>query len=256
MKIGCISWSYRNEFSSGKYDFFSWFVHCSSEANLDGVELWNNHFESTDNEYLDKLVSKSKAEGLEIYSVASKCKFGSFSAKEIESAKETLREWLAIADRMHVTKLRISLAGEDERDPDHQKTIFKSLTEVILENKYPHITVGIENKEPSAVQSPEDVKLMDHLSKGKLKLILDNGSIIDKSAVCDFMEKTLPYSALVHTKFFDIDDYGADKVLDYNKIIPIIQNSDYEGFLSIEYDSEEVASENVPLIAKYLRTKI
>lgn len=256
MNIGCISWSYRNEFSAGKYDFFSWFEHCAREANLEGVELWNNHFDSTETKYLDKLLSKSKEEGLQIYSVATKCKFGSFSSPEIEKAKQTLRDWLMITDRLNVNKLRVSLAGEDERAPEHQRIIFESLTEVINEGEYPHITVGIENKEPSAVQSAEDVKLMDEISGGKLKLILDNGSIIDKSTVYDFMEKTLPYTALVHAKFFDIDKNGRDKVLDYDRIIPIIENSKYTGFISIEYDSEEVASEDVPLIVKFLKTKV
>lgn len=256
MKIGCISWSYRNEFASGKYDFFSWFEHCAQEAKLDGVELWNNHFESTEDDYLDKLLLKSKEEELKIYSVASKCKFGSFSENEIEGAKQTLREWLRIADRLGVRTLRISLAGDNERDPDHQRLIFESMTDVINEAKYPYITVGIENKEPSAVESPKDVILMDDVSEGKLQLILDNGSIIDKSTVYNFMEKTLPYAALIHTKFFDIDENGADRILDYDRIIPIIKNSDYEGFLSIEYDSDRPASEDVPAIARFLKTKV
>jgi sugar phosphate isomerase/epimerase len=256
MKIGCISWSYRNEFDSGKYDFFSWFEHCAQEAKLDGVELWNNHFQSTEDDYLNKLLQKSEEQRLNIYSVASKCKFGSFSESEIKGAKQTLRDWLKITDRLGVKTLRISLSGENERDPDHQRIIFESMTDVINEAKYPHITVGIENKEPSAVESPMDVALMNDVSEGKLKLILDNGSIVDKSTVYDFMEKTLPYADLVHAKFFDIDENGQDNVLDYNRIIPIIKSSDYDGFISIEYDGEGVASIDVPIIAQFLKTRI
>lgn len=256
MKIGCISWSYRNEFADGKYDFPKWFKHCVRDAKLEGVELWNNHFESLENEYIDNLLAVSKHEGLPIYSVATKCKFGDFSEENIESAKSTLRDWLTATDRLGVHTLRVSLAGDDERAPDHQKIIFESLTDVIGENKFPHIMVGIENKEPSAVQSVEDVELMDKVSDGRLKLILDNGSIIDKSTVYGFMEKTLPYSALVHAKFFDIDNSGADQVLNYDRIIPIIEKSRYDGYISIEYDSEEPASRDVPLIVEYLKNKV
>ena len=256
MKIGCISWSYRNEFSDGTYDFLKWIRHCAEEAQIEGVELWSEHFKSLDGDYLNHLSSVCKSEALELYSVATKCKFGDFSKEEIENAKGTLREWLAATDRLGARTLRVSLAAEKERDPERQRTIFDSLTNVINENKYTHINVGIENKEPSAVQDVEDVKLMDKVSNGKLKLILDNGSIIEKSTVYGFMEETLPYAVLVHAKFFDIDENGADKVLDYDRIIPIVKKSGYDGFLSIEYDSEETASRDVPLIAEYLKNRI
>lgn len=256
MNIGCISWSYRNEFADGTFSFPGWIRHCAEDAGLDGVELWNNHFESLKTDYLDQLTALCKSEGLELYSVAMKCNFGDFTKEEIESAKSTLREWLAAAEVMGVRTLRVSLAAVDEREPMRQRTIFESLTEVINENNYPHISVGIENKEPSAVQDVDDVKLMDKVSSGKLKLILDNGSIIDKSTVYGFMEETLPYAALVHAKFFDIDENGMDKVLDYSRIIPIVKKSGYDGFLSIEYDSEEKASRDVPLIASYLKRNI
>lgn len=256
MKIGCISWSYRNEFSDGTFDFPKWIRHCAREAGLEGVELWNNHFESLKTDYLDSLKTLCKEEGLELYSVATKCDFGNFAGEEIAHAKNTLREWLSAADRLGVRILRVSIAAKNERDPQRQKVIFESLTEVINENGYPRICVGIENKEPSAVQDIEDVKLMDKVSEGKLKLILDNGSIIDKSTVYNFMEKTLQYAALVHAKFFHIDESGGDKIIDYNRIIPIVQKSGYNGFLSIEYDSDKKASQDVPLIAQFLNNRI
>ena len=256
MKIGCISWSYRKEFTNGKYDLISWLRHCSSEAMIDGVELWNNHFNSLDDNYLDHISSFCKSEGLDLYSVATKCDFGNFSEIDVENAMITLREWLAVADRLGVTTLRVSISGVYDHEPDRQNKVFENITKVINENKYPLIIVGIENKEPSVVQNSGDVKLMDKISKSKLKLILDNGSFIDKETIYDFMEETLPYAALVHAKFFEIDQDGADKVLDYRRIIPIIRRSGYDGFLSIEYDSEQLASRDVPLIAKYLRKMV
>ena len=100
MKIGCISWSYRNEFTDGTFGFPMWIRHCAREARLDGIELWNNHFESLKNDYLDQLSTLCRSEALELYSVAMKCNFGDFSKEEIENAKGTLREWLAVCMRI------------------------------------------------------------------------------------------------------------------------------------------------------------
>lgn len=256
MKIGCISWSYRNEFSNGDLDIFSWIRHCSRIAHLDGVELWNNHLSSLDDDYLDRISSLCIEEGLELYSVATKCLYGDFSEAEVEGAKKTLRKWLATADRLKAPVLRVSIGGNNLRDTNHQQTVFSSLASVVKENAYPNILVGIENQEPGVVQNFADVESMSRTTNGLLKLVLDNGSIVDKSAVYRFMEQAIPYAAVIHTKFFDIDETGSDKVLDYNRIIPIIKANGYDWFLSIEYDSNKLASNDVPKIARFLRNHI
>lgn len=60
MKIGCISWSHRKGFQEGKMDVFTWMEHCKKDCGLDGVELWNNHFDSLDQIYLKKFAKRRK----------------------------------------------------------------------------------------------------------------------------------------------------------------------------------------------------
>jgi sugar phosphate isomerase/epimerase len=255
MKIGCISWSYRNEFNETQYDMFRWIRHCAEDVHLDGVELWNNHFVSLQPYYLDRISAACKENGLQLYSVASKCLYGQFTPSEVAAAQDTLREWLVATDHLGAPLLRISVGGKELRDPARQAIVFQSLADVVSEGRYPHIQVGIENQEPGVVQNVDDVIAMDQATQGRLKLVLDNGSIIDKSTVYDFMERTIPYAAVIHLKFFDIDASGADRVLDYSRIVPIIKNSGYNGFVSIEYDSSRPASQDVPCIARFLKAQ-
>lgn len=253
MKIGCISWSHRKEFEEGKLDLFSWMEHCKKDAGLDGVELWNNHFSSIEPAYLERLLEKSKALELPIYSVATKCVFGAFSPEEVEKAKQTLRDWLRVADTLGSGLLRVSIGGQELRDPQRQSTVFTSLRDVVQEGAFPHIKVGIENQEPGVVQNAADVETMREQSEGALCLILDNGSFINKADSYAFMEKTLPVAGVVHAKFFDLNDDGSDRMLEYTRVLEILQNAAYTGYVSIEYDSQEPASRDVPRIAAYLR---
>lgn len=256
MKIGCISWSHRNEFSNNKLDIFSWIHHCAQNAKLDGVEIWNNHLTSLDSDYLDEISTLCKQEGVTLYSVATKCLYGEFSKDEVKAATENLWKWLVVTDRLSAPLMRVSISGKELRNTNHQKMVFNSIAEVVNEGRYPNITVGIENQEPGVVQNFSDVEYMKQTTNGRIKLVLDNGSIIDKSKVYDFMERAIPYSAVIHTKFFDIDETGADRILDYDRIVKIIKTSGYNGYLSIEYDSEGLASKDVPLIARYLRNQV
>ena len=256
MKIGCISWSYRNAFADNKYDLLNWIRHCSRDVKLDGVELYNNHFVSLEEEYLDTISAICREEKIELYSVATKCLFGNFSKDEIKSAQTTLRNWLAATNRLGVSTMRVSIGGEELRDPTHQQIVFKSLTEVINEGEYPSISVGIENQEPGVVQQIEDVIEMDQLSVGKLKLILDNGSFFDKSTVYKFIENAMPYAILIHAKLREFDPRQGDTILDYHRIIDLLAASKYEGYLSVEYDGEGEASELVPKFVAFLRDKL
>lgn len=254
MKIGCISWSHRNLIANGTMDIFSWIEHCKKDANLDGIEIWNNHFESIETSFLSKLNNKVAEVGLPIYSVATKCLFGDFKIEEIEKAKQTLRDWLMVADFLGSSFLRVSIGGNNLRNYQNRIIVFNALTDVLNEDKYPNVAVGIENQEPGVVQNVKDVELMVKQSNGKLRLVLDNGSFINKNDSYDFTEKTLKYAGVVHVKFFDVDENGRDKVLDYEKIAKIIIESGYNGFLSIEYDSQGPVTRDIPLITKYLRT--
>lgn len=253
MKIGCISWSHRNEFGEGKLDLFKWMDHCKNDCKLDGVELWNNSFAETGKEYLLALLEKSKSLDLPIYSVASKCNFNDFSDQYIEEAKQTLRKWLEITRTLNSKLLRISVAGVEIRNLEHQTIVFKTLSSVLKENNYPEIKVGIENQEPGVVQNTADVKKMREESDGLLWVILDNGSFIDKNYSYTFLKENIEYAAVIHTKFYDINDDGSDNVLDYSKVKEIINSSDYNGYLSIEYDSNRSALKDVPVISDFMR---
>lgn len=254
MKIGCISWSHRQAFDEGKLDVFSWMEHCKRDARLDGVELWNNSLTSLDKEYLARIKAKAAELGLDIFSVATKAQFGGYSDDEVRKAQQTTRDWMEATAFLGAPVMRLSIGGDDPRDPSHQKTVFASLAEVVREKSGLGLRVGIENQEPGVVQNTADVEAMAAASGGVLGLVLDNGSFLNKADSYPFMEQTLKYAVVVHLKFFDIAPDGSDKVLDYPRIAGIIKGGPYAGYLSIEYDSSQPALRDVPVIASYLRT--
>ena len=52
MKLGCSSWSYHRAFHEGRLDQAAWLRLCAEDLELDGVELLDLHFPSTDVAYL------------------------------------------------------------------------------------------------------------------------------------------------------------------------------------------------------------
>ena len=103
------------------------------------------------------------------------------------------------------------------------------------------------------MQNYTDVELMQQLSGGRLKLVLDNGSFINKSDSYEFCRLALPYACVFHAKFFDLNEDGSDRLLDYDRMAKLLKDAKYDGYVSIEYDSNRPATADLPLIADYLR---
>jgi len=255
MRIGCISWSYRDEFADGTYDLSSWLKHCAEVARLDGVEIWNKHVESLDEKYLKDVSAEARSRGLQVYSLASKLSFGDFSDDHIARVEEDLRIWLQAAHRVGAPILRFSIGGEDLRSSGRRSLIFDTIRNSLEQNEriLQGVRIGIENQEPGFIQSAEDVDEMVRVLGGKVGLILDNGSFLDRRTSYDFVRRTVDDALLFHAKFYDFADETGDRVLDYGKMRDLLRASTYRGYLSIEMDSKASATAFVPRIAGYLR---
>ena len=258
MKIGCISWSYKSEFTSEKWNIGSWMQHCKNDLLLDGVELWNRHVGSTESSHIRSVKAMSDQLRLPIYSVASKLELGSFSGQSLAAAEETFAEWVSVAKGLGCETLRFSIGGEELRKDQNREKVFSLLRRCLDAHRdnLKGLRVGIENQQPGLVESIEDVKELRMVLGGRTYLVLDNGSFRDREVTYDFTRHTLQDACLVHVKFYGFDPQKGDTSINYLRYLPLLSASGYKGFLSIEFDSEEVPSVIVPKIAKYLREQL
>ncbi len=60
----------------------------------------------------------------------------------------------------------------------------------------------------------------------------------DLPALLDELKDILPYSFECHCKFHYLDEKFHEASIPYNKIIPVLQESDFEGYLVCEYEDE------------------
>jgi sugar phosphate isomerase/epimerase len=258
VKIGCISWSYKSEFSSGKWNIRSWMIHCRDALRLDGVELWNKHFESTKPSYVKTLRAISDQLGLPVYSVAAKLELGTFSEQTLKAAEDTFAEWVGVAKALGCRTLRFSLGGEGLRESPNREKTYALLDKCmsVHQNSLHDLKVGIENQEPGFTESVSDVKELRRRLGGKMFLVLDNGSFRNKEVTYDFTKRSLSDTCLVHVKFYKLEEGRGDAKIDYDRYIRLLDSEGYDGFLSIEFDSDETPSVAVPRIADYLRKEL
>lgn len=75
-------------------------------------------------------------------------------------------------------------------------------------------------------------------------------------------KELLPYSKYIHGKFYYINDEGMDDCIPYDKIMPIIRESGFDGYLCTEFegnrfsealDGEQQIARHIKMIDRYLK---
>lgn len=275
MKLGCSSWSYHRDIHAGKLDQQRWLILCAEELELDGVELLDLHFPSTDVEYLREVRRTCADLQLTISCVSVSNDFGSADAEAREQQLTKVKEWVEIAAYLGAPSLRVFagwLPADQEpreggggalarlgrvlrRKPDYKRRHWPELIAKLRAcadyAAQRGVVLGLENHNGRGLVGTADEveRCLQDVDSRWLRLNLDTGDYGDLASI----ERTLRHVVHVHAKLYDLDSDGADQRFDWPAIMRILRQARYRGFLSIEYEGEEDATTAVPRGVRYLR---
>ena len=265
MKLGCSSWSFHRLFEEGKIDQRRWIEKCADELLLDGIELLDFHFPSTNDTEIKRIKKLIVNKGLTISCISVSNNFGAPTERARQKEVEKVKKWIQIAQKYGASILRI-FAGwpglapwetnsSESNKIDEEKLWCEMITCIKECAKYAEntgIILAIENHNHKGfVKTADEVfRIMKEVNSDWVKLNLDTGGYQDGYSA---IEKTVNVSVHIHAKFFDINEEGSDQILDYNRIFNILNEKKYRGFISIEYEGKEREELAIPRIVKFLR---
>ncbi len=255
MRIGCAAYSYR-KYLTEKSMTLEDFIRIGWELGLDGVELTEYYFPSLEDTYIYKLKKLLLSYGLDISAVAVGNRFtvpdSSLRKKEIERVKR----WVNIALKIGAPCVRVFAGrvpkGHTEEDA-FQWTI-DALKECVEYASKSGIVIALENHGGITSTADQVLKIINAVSSEWFGINLDLGNY--RQNTYEDIRKTAPYAVHVHAKFLQVGPKGNDEILDYNKIIEILNDVGYKGYLSIEYEGKEDPKTAVPRAVKFLKTLI
>ena len=275
MKLGCSSWSYHRAFREGRLDQASWLRLCADELELDGVELLDIHFPSTERDYLREVKKTCTDLGLTISCVSVSNDFGMADTERRRADVNKVKEWTEIAAYFGAPVLRV-FAGWVPRErqaganggglvekvrqligrrPDPKRECWSEVMACLREcadyGAERGIVLGLENHNGYGIVGTADEveRCLHDVGSAWLRLNLDTGDYGDLESI----RRTLPYAVHVHAKLYELDADGIEQRLEWPKIMAILREGRYRGFLSIEYEGEEDPWAAVSRGARYLR---
>ncbi|MBI2842427.1 MAG: sugar phosphate isomerase/epimerase [Armatimonadetes bacterium] len=251
MRLACNSYSFHKMFYREDINHFEWLELCAKQLEVDGVELVFDLLPSTEKAFLDETAKAAKDLGLEICCVSPGSNFGYRSQYELEADIRSIRRWIDIACYLEAPMVRIYAGAPYNGDKEGLwPQMIACLKEVTRHAGAQGRLLVLENsgKTTFAADSTDVKRIMRDVGSKALAPLLDTGNFYDGMTS---VKEIAPMAGMVHAKFRNPREDGSDEKVDYEEIVPLLMNSGFDGYMSIEFEAEE-EMKYVPRVAEYL----
>jgi sugar phosphate isomerase/epimerase len=279
-KMSLAQWSFNKSFRSGGVSPYE-FARLASELGFEGLEYVNQL-------YPDVMDSEDKSAAIAAFVeknnvLAAQYKLQNVlimidSEGDLASSDENTRSeaianhklWIDAANQMGCSAVRLNLFGESDPEKWVANSIL-SLTDLADYAADKNINVIVENHGRLSSNVPVLMKVINGTGKSNCGTLPDfgnfciaeegYGSLFDGSCkefydpykgVSEMIVKAFGVSA----KSYDFDEEGNETTLDYNRLIKIVKDAGYKGFVGVEYEGSRLSEDEGIIATKTLLEKI
>ena len=247
-KISLAEWSLHKALFDHKIDNLDFPKIAKEEYGIEGVEFVNQFFKdkAEDSAYLKDLKKRADDNGVTCVLIMIDGE-GDLSAVEQEArmkAVENHKKWVDAAAALGCRAIRVNTGGHyspAEVGPvaeacglltDHGA---KSEIKIICENH------GGPSSNPDAM-----VALMKAVNRSDFGTLPDFGNFQQEKGtytidIYDAIARMMPYAKGVSAKSYDFDSSGKETKLDFARIMKIVSDANYHGFVGIEYEGSQLS---------------
>jgi len=271
VKLGCSSWSYHAAFRAGRIDQREWLHLCAEEMELDGVELVDVHFPTTDPLYLRDIKKLCINLHLTIGGIAVSNDFGTDESRAIEATK--VRQWCDIAAYLGAPVVRIfaglAPTARVEERPGRIVGAFRRVfggPKVDERRLWSDITATLRECADHAAERGVMLALQNSRNRGIvgataqlrqcvhdvgspwLRICLDPADLAASTG-----DAAIPGIVQVHARLRDVRNDGSDAQIHWPGLLQNLKLGGYRGFVMLDYTGMEDPEIAVPRAAIYMR---
>lgn len=251
MRLGCATYSYRHYLQTHQMTL-EMFVQRAAEMGLNGVELTDLYFPSTEDAYLMSLKRTIYLHGLDIAAVAVHNNFCQPDPAKRAEQVDLVKRWIDIAFKLGAPCLRVFAgpAPDGHGEEEARAWAIVSLKECVAYAALKGVLLALENHGGITETASQTLALLKAVDSIWVGLNLDTGNFLTDSY--REIEQAAPYAVTVHAKAH-IDHSDRLEEIDYARVVSILSRTGYKGYLSIEYLSLEDPLIAVPRLAAHLQ---
>ncbi|SHI55511.1 sugar phosphate isomerase/epimerase family protein [Pseudozobellia thermophila] len=218
--------------------------------------------------FVEKSNAEAKKHGLEnvLIMIDGQGNLAVSDEKERNETVEKHKKWVDAAAAMGCHAIRVNLNGSD--DPEEWiKNSIDGLTKLSTYAKTKNINVLVENHGGLSSNGALHAQVMKAVGMDNCGTLPDFGNFCIKRKQgtwdCEEMydiykgvEELMPYAKAVSAKSHDFDAEGNETQIDYAKMLKIVKDHGYTGYIGVEYEGSELSEEEGIIATRDLLLKV
>lgn len=273
-EIGLAQWSLNKSLKSGKIDNLDFARIAREKFDIGIVEYVNQFFinKAKDKKYLSEMLNISNDNGIvnNLIMIDSEGNLGDTNNRRRNKAINNHKKWIEAAKFLGCSHIRVNAAG-DGSEQEVSKNASESLAALGEFSVDYDINVIVENHGGYSSNAKWLVEVIKDAGLKNVGTLPDFGNFCIRSTPKDLsdwgattsgcaeeydrylgVEELLPYALSVSAKSNDFDSDGNCIETDFSRMVNIIKNSDYRGYISIEYEGSNYSEEEGIRLTKSL----
>lgn len=238
-EISLAAWSVHRMYYNGVLKQIDMPELCREKFDLSGLELVNSFFASPQQSYCDDLRKRAADHGVKLLLIMCDGE-GDLSSPDTKARHQAVRnhrKWVDIAAYLGCHSIRCNSGGEAGND-DSIKRCAESFSALVEYAKPDNLNILVENHGGLSRDPDSLIRVIRQVNDPRFGTLPDFGNFPAEVDRYEAVKKWMPYAKAVSAKCHDFDENGNEKHTDYFKMMKIVLDAGYRGFVGIEYEGE------------------
>ena len=268
LKISLAQWSLHRSFWDGTLDPLDFAAIASEKYNITAVEYVNGFYaeKAQDEVFWNRMKDRSDASAVTnlVMMVDDEGDLGDASEAKRLEAVENHYKWLHAAKLLGCHSMRVNAFGDADREV-YKMAIMDGMARLADYAAQLNMNVIIENHGLFSSDAALIAEIIQELNRPNFGSFPDFGNWClsakwgTTQGECEKVydpyrgvEELLPYAKAVSAKSYNFNEAGEDRKIDYYRMMKIVKQSGYDGYIGIEYEGTEKSEHEGILITRKL----
>ena len=271
LQISLAQWSLHRSFRDGTLDPIDFASIAMEKYNIDALEYVNGLYpdKGKDEKFWQQMKDRSTDAGVKnlVMMVDDEGDLGSASENKRIQSVENHYKWVHAAKLLGCHTMRVNAFGDSDREI-YRMAIMDAMSRLADYASELDINIVIENHGLFSSDAALIAGIIKEVNRPNFGSFPDFGNWClsakwgttqgDCDKVYDRYQgvtELLPYAKAVSAKSYNFNEKGEDTKIDYYRMMKIVKESDYNGYIGIEYEGMEKTEHEGIMITKKLMKK-
>lgn len=241
-EVSLAQWSLHKTLFKGDLKNIDFPAFTAQEFGIYGVEYVNSFFKdkAKDMTYLKDLKTRAADHGVTnvLIMVDGEGDLGHADESKRVTAVENHHKWIDAAHFLGCRAIRVNAAGDGTKD-EVKNQVVKSLRALSDYGKKGNINVIVENHGGISSHGDWLSSVLKEVDKDNCGSLPDFGNFYEYDRY-QGVEELMPFAKGVSAKANNFDENGYERHIDYDRMMKIVKDSGYTGYIGIEYEGDKI----------------